>query len=40
MTEEEVAALIAADMDDFYVERIMEHRGAGTNLKKLQYRVC
>jgi hypothetical protein len=39
MTEEEAAALAAADMDEFYVDRILEHRGKGSNPKKWEYRV-
>ena len=34
MTEEEAAALAAADMDEFYVDRILEHRGKGSNPNK------
>jgi hypothetical protein len=39
MTEEEATALAAVDMDEFYVEKIVEHSGSGKNPKKWMYRV-
>jgi hypothetical protein len=39
MTEEEAAALAAVDMDEFYVESIIDHTGSGRDPKKWSYRV-
>jgi hypothetical protein len=39
MTEEKAASLATAEMDEFYEERILEHREKRSNPKKWEYRV-
>jgi cleavage and polyadenylation specificity factor subunit 1 len=39
MTEEEATALAAVDMDEFYVDSIIDHTWEGKNPKKWKYRV-
>jgi hypothetical protein len=39
MTEEEARELAAADMDEFFVEEIISHRGNGNNPKRWEYQV-
>jgi hypothetical protein len=39
MTYDEARELAAVDMDEFYVEEIIDHVGAGNNPKKWEYRV-
>jgi hypothetical protein len=39
MTMEDAIALAAVDMDEFYVDKIVEHMGNGKNPKKWEYKV-
>ena len=39
MTTEEAAALAAMDLDEFYVERIVDHEGESKDLKKWKFRA-
>ena len=38
-TREKIEALVAADLDEFYVEKIIGHSGVGKNPKKWKFRV-
>jgi hypothetical protein len=39
MTRQEIEALAAVDLDEFHVEKIVEHRGKGKDPKKWEFRV-
>jgi hypothetical protein len=39
MTMAEATSLAAVDLDEFYVESIVEHRGSGSNPRRWTYRV-
>ena len=39
MSTEKIKSLVAADLDEFYVEKIIGHTGTGKNPKRWQSRV-
>jgi hypothetical protein len=39
MSAEKIESLVAADLDEFYVEKIIGHTGAGKNPKRWKFRV-
>ena len=39
MPKEKIEALVTADLDEFYVAKIIGHSGVGQNPKKLKFRV-
>ena len=39
MSKQQIEALAATDLDDFYVEKIIGHSGAGKNPKNWKFRV-
>ena len=39
MSAEKIESLVAADLDKFYVEKIIGHTGAGKNPKRWKFRI-
>ena len=39
MSTEKIESLVAADLDEFYVEKIIGHTGTGKNPKRWKFRV-